>query len=173
MLHMPGTVMGQEMDTVINTVQEEGLLLRSLYGEGTHGAGDFYEVSNRVTLGVTEEQIVESVLEGARKLMEKERSMRTSLYEQHPEEFEERIQRAFQLVSSAGTLSSEEALNFLSQVRLGAVTGVLDGASAEELSRLFLLTLPAHLQTMEGRELDTTVRNERRASYLRTKLATD
>lgn len=172
MLHLPAVVMSQEMDNVVQELEEEGLALQGLYGEGSHGVGDFYQVCNRVTLGVTEEEIVATVGEGARRLMERERSVRATLHEQHPARFRERIQKAYELARSSGQISSEEALNFLSQVRLGSVMNVLPGTPPGELNGLFLLTLPAHLQTMEGRLLDTSVRNVRRARYVSSRLST-
>ena len=172
LLHLPGIIMGQEMDDVIRLVQERDLLLQGGYGDGIQGAGDLYQVSNRVTLGLTEAEIVRSVREGAEALVERERAARQTLLGDHRTELRERVRRAYELLGSAGRLSSEEALNFLSQVRLGVVLELLGGATTEELNELFLLTLPAHLQTMEGKELDSAVRNELRASYLRKRLTT-
>jgi len=172
LLHLPGIVMSQGMDDVIRLAHDRELILQGGYGEGTQGAGDLYQVSNRVALGLTEAEIIGSVHDGAVTLMKRERAARQSLYNEHQSELRERVQRAYGLLGSAGRLSCEEALNFLSQVRLGVVLDLLGGTSMEELNELFLLTLPAHLQTMEGRELDSTVRNELRASFLRKRLAT-
>lgn len=172
MLHLPAIVMRREMDEVLREVRERGLVLRGIYGEGSHGAGDFYQVSNQATLGISEQEIVESVLDGARELIDKERSVRSALVTKHPDQLRQRIQRAFELLSTAGNLSSEEALSFLSQVRLGALTDMLPVCPPQDLNGLFLLTLPAHLQTMEGGELDTDVRNEKRAKYLKKRLTT-
>lgn len=172
LLHVPGIVMTQEMDEVVRLAQTHDLLLQGGYGEGTQGAGDLYQVSNRITLGLTESEIVRSVREGAEALVERERAARESLLGEHRTELRERVLKAYELLGTAGRLSSEEALNFLSQVRLGVVLELLGGATMEQLNELFLLTLPAHLQTMEGRELDSAVRNELRASYLRKRLAT-
>jgi len=172
LLHLPGMVMTQEMDEAIRLAHEQGLILRGGYGEGAQGAGDIYEVSNRVTLGVTESEIIDAVHVGAVALVERERAARQSLYGEHREELGKRVRRAYDLLGAAGRLSSEEALNFLSQVRLGVVMELLGGASMETLNELFLLTLPAHLQTMEGRELDSSVRNKLRADFLRKRLST-
>jgi protein arginine kinase len=172
LLHLPGIVMAQEMDDVIRTVQERDLLLQGGYGDGAQGAGDLYQVCNRITLGLTEAEIVRAVREGAEALVDRERAAREGLLGEHRAELRDRVQRAYDMLGTAGKLSSEEALSFLSQVRLGVVLDLLGGASMEQLNELFLLTLPAHLQTMEGRELDSSVRNELRASYLRRRLAT-
>jgi protein arginine kinase len=172
LMHLPGIVMSQEMEEVVRLAQEHNLLLQGGYGEGTQGAGDLYQVSNRITLGLTEAEIIRAVRDGAEALVERERAARESLLGEHRTELRERVLRAFELLGTAGRLSSEEALNFLSQVRLGVVLDLVGGATMEQLNELFLLTLPAHLQTMEGKELDSSVRNELRASYLRKRLAT-
>jgi protein arginine kinase len=172
MLHLPGLVMAQEMDSVIELVRERHLTLRGVYGEGSHGAGDFYQVSNHVTLGVTEEAIVESVAEAARALVKLERRARCDLRDKHLPEFTGRIERALRLLQSARTISSQESLSLLSQVRMGVEMELVQEAGAGALNDLLLLTLPAHLQTMAGRELDSSVRNEVRADFVKHRLST-
>ncbi len=170
MLHLPAIVMGQEMDRVIQTARERRLAVRGVYGEGTHGAGDFYQVSNHVTLGVSEDELIDTVGRAAAKLAEMERTARLNLYRKHKAKFEARIRRAFDLLCSASAISSQEALNLLSQVRMGAEMNVLEETRIEALNKLFLLTLPAHLQTIQGEVLDSSVANERRADYVRNVL---
>jgi protein arginine kinase len=172
LLHLPAVVMAQEVDRLIAIVQEQNLAVRGIYGEGTYGPGHFYQVYNHVTLGLSEEEIVAAVDRAAAKLVELERSCRQSLYVNYPGEFQSRVRRAYELLCTASALSSQETLSFLSQVRMGVNLDLLDGPSMETVSDLFLLTLPAHLQTMGGGELDSSVRNELRASYVRKRLAT-
>jgi len=170
MLHLPAIVMAQEMDRIIRTARERRLAIRGVYGEGTHGAGDFYQVSNHVTLGASEDELIETVARAGGKLAEMERTARLNLYRQHRKEFEARIRRAFELLCSASAISSQEALNLLSQVRMGAQMNVLEQTRIETLNKLFLLTLPAHLQTMKGAVLDNSVADEVRASYVKAVL---
>ncbi len=172
MLHLPGIVMGQEMDKVIHVVRAERLTLRGVYGEGTHGAGDFYQISNHVTLGPREEEIIDSVAGATKKLVALERAARFNLYNSHREELTRRVGRALSLLRRASTISSQEALSFLSQVRMGVEMDLLPDTPMRTLNELLLLTLPAHLQTMEGKVLDSSVRNELRASYVKARLAT-
>ncbi len=171
MMHLPGLAMTQQFQHVVDLAQESSLALRGVYGEGTQGAGDFYQISNQVTLGVGEDEIVESVSEAAGKLVRMERAAREDLRANHPEEFRGRILRALGLLSSASAISSEETLSLLSQVKLGVEMKVLEQTPLETVNDLLLLTLPAHLQTMKGRPLDTSVRNEFRAHYVRDKLS--
>jgi protein arginine kinase len=170
MLHLPAVVMSQEMDRVLGIATAQKLVLRGLYGEGTHGAGDFYQISNHVTLGTTEAEIVSAVADAAKKLVELERAARVNLRDKHRPELLNRIEHALHLLRSATTISSQEALSFLSQVRMGVELDLLHDTSMQTLNDLLLLTLPAHLQTMEGRTLDSSVRNELRANYVRDRL---
>ncbi|KPK63059.1 MAG: hypothetical protein AMK73_05440 [Planctomycetes bacterium SM23_32] len=172
MVHLPGVVMSQEMDRVIDIVRGEQLTLRGVYGEGTHGAGDFYQISNHVTLGPSEDEIVAAVAGAARTLVELERAARSNLRTKHRGELEGRLGRAFDLLASASTISSQEALSLLSQIRMGVEMELLSETRLQTLNDLLLLTLPAHLQTMEGRVLDTSVRNELRAAYVKDRLST-
>ncbi|MCK4283004.1 MAG: protein arginine kinase [Candidatus Brocadiae bacterium] len=170
MLHLPGVVMAQEMDRVIKIARGSKLAIRGVYGEGTHGAGDFYQVSNHVTLGLAEDEIINGVTEAATRLVALERTARLNLYNQHRKEFEKRIRHAFGLLCVASTISSQEALNLLSQVRMGVEMNLLAGTRIEALNDLFLLTLPAHLQTIRGEVLDSSVTDEVRASYVKSVL---
>ena len=170
MLHLPAMVLSQEMDRVIRLTRDKGLALRGLFGEGTQGSADLYQLSNQVSLGVSEQDILEEVTEVASEVAELERSTRQRLLEKHETELNRRIERARNLLVEAKQISSEEALHFLSHIRLGVELGLITGIELEKLNGLILLTLPAHLQTIEGREIDTLERNQLRASYVKDQL---
>jgi protein arginine kinase len=172
MLHLPGLVMAQEMDSVIALARDRHLTLRGVYGEGSYGAGDFYQVSNHATLGVGDDAIVESVGDAAREFVVMERRARRDLRDNHLGEFRKRIDRALRLLQSARMISSQESLSLLSQVRMGVEMDLVRPAEASALNDLLLLTLPAHLQTMAGRELDSSVRNAVRADFVKHRLST-
>jgi protein arginine kinase len=171
MLHLPALAMAQRIEQVLQLSEEQGFVLRGGYGEGTHGAGDFYQISNQVALGKCEEDITLGVVSSGRQIIAMERQARQQLYRDSPREFRRHAERALELLCSAQTLSSQEALSFLSQVRMGVQMQVIEGAPAGGLDDLFLLTLPAHLQTIEGGPLDSAVRNELRAVFVRSKLS--
>jgi protein arginine kinase len=171
MLHLPGLVMTRGLDRVMHMAEDQEITMRGLFGEGTQGSGDFYQFSNAVSLGMTEEDLVRSVSEMSVRVAEMERDTRESLLHNHPDELCQRVNKGLELLVSASTISSEEALQLLSQVRLGVETGIIDGVPLKQLNQLFLLTLPAHLQTMEGRKLGGTRRNELRAEYVKHTLS--
>jgi len=170
MLHLPALVMAQEMDKVIELAHTRHLAVRGLYGEGTHASADLYQVSNQVSLGVSEEDILEEVGQAVSEIVELEREGREGLLTRNRPELEGCIEQALEMLRSAWSLSSEEALHLLSQVRLGVYAGLAEGVTAETLSGLFLLTLPAHLQTIEGSELEGLERDQVRAVLLKKRL---
>jgi len=173
MLHLPAVIICQEMENVVRTVQERHLGLRGFFGEGTQGSGDFYQLSNQVTLGVTEAEIIAQVTQMASHLVELEREARRSLLQNHRAQIEDRLNRAFEMLLSASMISSEEALHLLSQVRLGVAMNLIKRVRLERLNEVFLLTLPGHLQTMEGRSIQSLQRNELRARYVKERLTAD
>jgi len=171
MLHLPAIVMCREMEKIIRLVHDQGLTLRGLFGEGTQGSGDLYQVSNQVTLGVDEEEIVQEVSDVASRVAATERVTRQGLIKEHRKELEKRLSQAFEFLVSAAMISSEEALHFLSQVRMGVEMNLIKDVPLQRLGELLLLTLPAHLQTIEGRQIGSLERNVLRARYAKEKLA--
>ena len=171
MVHLPALSMAQEMNQVLQLAQRQNLTLRGGYGEGTYGAGDFYQVSNKVTLGISETEILETAHSAARQLILMERKTRERLHNDDAQRFEDHIWRAYQLLCSAATISSQEALNLLSQVRMGLQMQVLTWPPKETVNDLFLLTLPAHLQTMEEEPLDGAQRDQLRADFVSQRLS--
>jgi protein arginine kinase len=170
MCHLPGLVTLSRMDRVIELAQRRSLVLRGRYGEGTHASADLYQVSNHVTLGAREEEILERVSEGASELLACEREARRELMTERRDELKARLDHVLAFLKSASSISSEEALQLLSQLLLGVYVGLITHIEAKVLGELLLLTLPAHLQTIEGRRLDSAERNELRASYVKARL---
>jgi len=173
MLHLPALVVAHEMEKVLALAQGRKLAVRGLYGEGTHASGDLYQISNQVALGLTEQDILDMVSGAVKDIVSLERTERERFYHQHRPELKSRVERAFDLLAGASSISSEEALHLLSQVRMGVEMNLVDQVRLDTLNSLLLLTLPAHLQTMEGRKVDPARRNELRAVRIRERLGLD
>ena len=168
MLHLPGLVWAEEMDKAVNTTQKIHLAVRGLYGEGSRAIGDFYQVSNQVTLGRSEEQILEDVETAVESLITWERKVRDALLKgESPAHTMDRIFRALGTLQNAHILSSEECLNSLSAVRCGVQQGMIPDLEIQQLNRVLLLTQPAHLQRLVGRRLDPAERDVHRARMVR------
>ncbi len=171
MLHLPGLVLTKEIQKVFQAMQKMSLAVRGLYGEGSQAMGDFYQVSNQVTLGKTEEQIIETIREVVPRIIEYERRVRTALVKENREKLHDQVSRAFGILRSAHTITSEETMHLLSSVRMGINLGLVDGIEIPTVNELFIQTQPAHLQKIRHMALETAERNVARAAYLRERLA--
>jgi protein arginine kinase len=171
MLHLPGLVWSEEIEKVSQSAQKLHLAVRGLYGEGSRALGDFYQVSNQVTLGRSEEQIMADVGEAVNRVLTWEREVRDALVEGEARTRTlDRIYRSLGTLERARILTSEEALNFLSGVRFGVEKGLISGITVQDLNRALLLSQPAHLQRVYQKKLSPIERDERRATLIRNLL---
>jgi protein arginine kinase len=167
MLHLPGLVLIKEMDPVINGISKIGLAVRGMWGEGTEAAGNMFQVSNQSTLGRHEDEIIAHLEQIVLELVGHENNARKRLMREQPLVVEDHVARAFGTLSNARLLSSSEALNLLSTLRLGLDLGMVDQFSRRELDTLFISIQPAHLQKLEAKELQPEERDVMRAEMLR------
>ena len=198
MLHLPALKMTGQIEKFLNATRAMNLAVRGLFGEGTEAAGDFYQLSNQITLGVSEADIVaqfEKVV--MPEIVEYENAARKRLLSKDIDILDDKIFRAMALLKNAHLISSQEALFLLSHLRLGLnmhdhlgastpaikhlcslrnTCGDADntgGLSITTINRLFMLTLPAHLQLNYGKSLDSTHRDALRAKIIRSALNQD
>ena len=195
MLHLPALKMTGQIEKFFNTAKDMSLAVRGLFGEGTEAASDLYQLSNQVTLGVSDSEIV-SQFEGTiiPEIVEYEKAARTQLLSKQSDVLDDKISRAMALLQNAHLISSQEALFLLSHLRLGINMHQHMGASTPaieklrtlcgtgdtgkdpsplsiaKINKLFLLTLPAHLQLNYGKSLDPTHRDALRAQIIRSAL---
>ncbi|MFM1804315.1 MAG: hypothetical protein RL136_1194 [Planctomycetota bacterium] len=157
MLHLPALAMAQELERVQRAAKELQLAIRGFHGEGTEALGDFYQISNQKTLGRTEADIVEEFAGGiVPQFVEYERAARRSLLERDPHVLDDRVHRALGLLRSCRLLSLEEAVKFLSRVRLGVALGRIDGIPLALVNQLLLEVQPAHLARATGTPLSSS-----------------
>lgn len=167
MLHLPGLVLMDEMEPVINGISKIGLAVRGMWGEGTEAAGNMFQVSNQITLGRRDDEIISHLEQIVLELIEHENNARIRLMNEKSLMVEDHVSRAFGILSNARLVSSGEALNLLSTLRLGLDLGMLRQFSRRELDMLFISIQPAHLQKLEGKELEPEMRDVVRAEMLR------
>ncbi|MGL4594259.1 MAG: protein arginine kinase [Thermoguttaceae bacterium] len=173
MLHLPALVISKEIEKVFRSLQKINLAVRGLYGEGSQSFGDFYQISNQVTLGVSEEELIEKVAHIIPEIISYEKQAREFLLSDRQEVIQDRCSRAMGVLKTARTIGSAETLHHLSCVRLGVNMGILSGPDMETVNHLFLYTQPAHLQKLHGGEMPQSERDIIRAKYLREKLGGD
>jgi len=171
MLHLPALVLTRQIEKVFRSLQKISLAVRGLYGEGSQAMGDFYQISNQITLGRSEQELIKQVGDVVPVLIGYEREARDFLVKESQETLHDRVSRAYGILRSAKTISSEETMHLLSSVRMGVNLGLIDDLEIPTVNKLFILTQPAHLQKLRGKPLDTADRNIARANYLRNHLA--
>jgi protein arginine kinase len=170
MLHLPALVITKEVEKVFRALQKINLAVRGLYGEGTRASGDFYQISNQVTLGKSETTILTEIREVIPQIITYERKARGDLIRETRQNLQDRVSRSFGTLCSATMMTSEETMDLLSMVRLGINVGLLDDINIPTVNELFIHTQPAHLQKLVGATMDGEERNSARARYLRSKV---
>jgi protein arginine kinase len=170
MLHLPALVLTKQIEKVFRALQKIHLAVRGLYGEGSRASGDFYQISNQVTLGKSETTILTEIREVIPQIIAYERQARQTLTRESRQALHDRVSRAYGTLCSATMMTSEETMDLLSSVRLGVNLGLLEDVTIPTVNELFLQTQPAHLQKLMGATLDGEERNSARARYLRTRL---
>ncbi|HEX2953161.1 MAG TPA: protein arginine kinase [Bacillota bacterium] len=170
MLHLPALVMTDQAKKVLATLTHLGLNVRGLYGEGTEALGNLFQISNQVTLGYTEEDLIAKLVSAARQVVEQERGTRDILMKESRLQLEDRLCRAYGILTQARVVPSEEALRLLSDIRLGADLELIPNLDAQAVRELFLLIRAAFLQTIIGKELAPAERDYYRAMVIRDHL---
>ena len=170
MLHLPALVFTKQIDKVFASVTKINLAVRGFYGEGTQASGDFYQISNQVTLGVAEDHILQLLQRIVPRIVAYEREVRDHLLDKDRVQLEDKVWRAFGLLKAARKITSEETMDLLSSVRLGVNLGLLPELDISTVNELFILTQPAHLQRLEKRALTTGERDAMRAEFIRRQL---
>src|SRR5579883_3474005 len=170
MLHLPGLVLGEQINPIIQSVNKLGLAVRGLYGEGTEALGNVFQVSNQMTLGESENGIVERLEKVLGQIIEHEENARATLLEKKAKMVYNHIGRAYGILANAHSISSKETMNLLSLMRLGVDMGVFPGVDRALVDELFILTQPAHLQKQHSEKLTAEERDLLRADMVRERL---
>ncbi|MEN8148575.1 MAG: protein arginine kinase [Planctomycetota bacterium] len=167
MLHLPALVMTKEIEKVFQAVSKINLAVRGLYGEGTQASGDFYQISNQVTLGRSESAVIDNIKRVVPRIIGYERNVRELLMTENRVSLEDKVFRAFGILRNARSIASEESTNLLSALRLGVTLGLVNDLGLDLVNELFVVTQPGHLQHAEQRELEARERDEQRATLIR------
>src|SRR5689334_9018961 len=170
MLHLPGLVLAEQINPIIQSVNKLGLAVRGLYGEGTEALGNVFQVSNQMTLGESESAIVERLEKVMAQIIEHEENARATLLEKKAKMVYNHIGRAYGILANAHSISSKETMNLLSLMRLGIDLGLFPGSDRALVDELFIMTQPAHLQKQHTEKLSAEERDLLRADMVRERL---
>lgn len=170
MLHLPALVMTKQINKVLAAISKLNFASRGFYGEGTEAAGNFYQISNQVSMGHSEEDILENISGLIHQIIEQEEQARQALVVQNRPLLEDKIYRSLGILKTARIISSQETVEMLSMVRLGVDLGIVKEIKPPVLNQLLIMIQPAHLQKIEGARLSASARDIKRASLIRQKL---
>ncbi len=170
MLHLPALVITNQTGRVLQAITKLGVTARGLYGEGTEASGNFFQISNQVTLGHSEGDIIDNIEKLINQVVGREKSAREYLLAHNKAAIQDRIWRAYGTLKSARIITSDETIRLLSLIRLGVDIGIIKDIDRKTLNELFILTQPAHLQKIEGKKLSAVERDMKRADLIRAKL---
>lgn len=170
MLHLPILTMTGYIKGILETCSKLGVAVRGVFGENSEASGNIFQISNQVTLGQTEEEIIAGVTNITSQIAGQERALRSEIYKQNPLKFEDRVFRSLGLLKSARIISADESIKLLSDVRLGIITGLISVMEIEDINKLLIMIQPAYLQKLAGKQMSPEERDQKRAELLRNKL---
>jgi len=173
LIHLPGLVLTKEINKTLAGLQQIGFTYRGLYGEGSEVVGNFFQISNQTTLGRTEEEIIDKLLQVLTTVIAREEEARRVLLRDAGYIIEDKLWRAYGTLRYARSLTFDEAMNFLSGVRLAVGLKLITGLSVYTLNKLLIFSQAAHLSHAEGRPLSESEANLARARYVRQALAAE
>ncbi len=170
MFHLPALVITQQLSKIFQAISKIGLAIRGFYGEGTESLGDFYQISNQVTLGKSEKEIIHNLMGVIPQIIRYEENARETLLNNNIKILEDRVWRAYALLYNARIISSKEAMALLSNIRLGMDVGILSMLDTRLINEIFIFSQPAHLQKLFNKTLSSEERDIKRADYIRKRL---
>jgi protein arginine kinase len=170
LIHLPGLVLVQSVEQVLRGINQVGLTVRGFYGEGTDVVGSLFQISNQVTLGISESEIIETLERVVRQIIDYEYDARQTLVRDAHAQIEDKIGRAVGILSHARVLSGQEFMNLASAVRLGIGLGMLDRPETKLLNELMVQIQPSHIQRQVGSDLNTDQRDLHRANLVRSRI---
>jgi len=167
MLHLPAMVITKELNKLFRAMQDLRMTVRGLHGEGTEVLGNLFQISNQATLGRSEPEIIEQLRSVVNAVCDYEQKARKRLLETQRIRLEDTVYRAHAMIQTARVLTTQEAMELLSRVRLGIALGWIPSVSYEKINTLFVQCQPAHIQIRANKRLEVDERDEFRAAFLR------
>jgi protein arginine kinase len=171
MMHLPALVISNQMEKVVRAVNQLGMVVRGLFGEGSDASGSIFQISNQTTLGEGEDDIIKRLTSVLQSIIEHELNAREKLLEADAGKLFDKVGRAYGILQNSHLLSSSEAMNLLSLIRLGTDLGAFAESNRSLIDRLFIEAQPGHLQHAQKGEFEPGQRDVLRASRLRSEFA--
>lgn len=172
MLHLTGLKITNQLGGVFNAISKLGLTVRGLYGEGTEALGDLFQISNQITLGQSEDEIINNLISITRQILAQEQESRQVLYRERREVIEDRVCRAYGILRCARILTMEETMRMLSDLRLGIELKIISGVQEKLINELMVRIRPAFLIKTVGQDMSKRKLDIARADLIRKEFET-
>ena len=170
MLHVPALVMTKQINKVLAAISKLSFASRGFYGEGTQSSGNIYQISNQVSMGHSEQDVLQNISGLIRQMIEQEEQARQALLIQNKPMVEDKVFRSYGTLKNAHIISSQETVELLSMVRLGVDLDIIQDVDRNAINELFIMIQPAHLQKINGKKLSASERDIKRANLIREKI---
>tara|TARA_B100000900_G_C20577242_1_gene715846 strand:- start:1265 stop:2203 length:939 start_codon:yes stop_codon:yes gene_type:complete len=167
MMHLPAMVISNQMEKVVRAVNQLGIAVRGLFGEGSDASGSIFQISNQTTLGESEEEIIKRLSSVLKTIIDQEMNAREKILEKDPNKLFDKIGRAYGILQNSHLLSSSECMNLASLVRFGVDLEMFSEETRNTVDRMFIECQPGHIQHLVGKSIDTNERDAFRSEYLR------
>jgi protein arginine kinase len=167
MAHLPGMSMAGSLRNIVESLSKLGFAVRGYFGEGSKSQGNLYQISNQLTLGFSEEDLISDLKRVVQQLIGQERQIRRELYKHRSLALEDKLMRSYGILSNARRISTEEALTLLSDIRFAISLGLVHGVSGSDINRLHASLGPAGIQKLNGRPMNADERDQARAEMIR------
>lgn len=167
MIHLPMLTKLGSIEKLINMLSKMGMTIRGLFGEGSKGYGNLYQISNQVTLGPSESEIIDNLIVVVDKIIKEEKEARRGYLNNYRNEFEDKIMRSLGILKYCRILSTKEALELLSYLRMGVEMNIITGIERNLINKLTIESLPATIQSEFSSVLNENERNIKRAEIMR------
>ncbi|MDQ8202117.1 protein arginine kinase [Pelagicoccus sp. SDUM812003] len=167
MMHLPALVISSQMEKVVRAVNQLGIAVRGLFGEGSDASGSIFQISNQTTLGESEEEIIKRLSAVLRTIIDQEMNAREKILEKDPNKLFDKIGRAYGILQNSHLLTSSECMNLASLVRFGVDLEMFPEKTRNVVDRMFIECQPGHVKYHAGNDIDSGARDAFRAQYMR------
>ncbi len=171
MLHLPGLIKFNRLNDILEAISKIGYVVRGFYGEGTEVMGNLLQISNQITLGLSEEEIIDNLEKITQQIVAQEQKVRRELLSKFKNQLEDQVWRAYGTLSNARIISSAETMELLSKLRFGVELGIISHPDLGAINQIMLLAQPAYLQLLAGKDLSPFGRDIQRARLIRDKIS--
>lgn len=170
MIHLPCLVMTKKINSVLQAINQLGLAVRGIYGEGTNALGNLFQISNQTTLGETEDEIIEKLKDIVIQIIDKERLLRDKILNSKRMMIEDKVFRSLGILKNARVMTSKESMQLLSNVKLGVEMGIIADVGRKKINNLMIAVQPYNIQNKFLKKLNEQEIDEKRAELIREQL---